>query len=472
MIKKIEENEQLSWIKVSDNAPFFVDESGNNWTPIGQNDAITWPDLAGLFRRKNVQEVEGHLAYLAAHGVTCLRIMLEYCQTENRYLERPVGRFQPHMVQFWDDLFILCEKYKLRILLTPFDTFWMSKRWKYHPYNKLSGGPCKSKSQWLTCPGTMKAIKNRFTFAIERWGNSGVLFGWDLWNEINPAHAMKKTDGFYTFIEEISEHVRTLEMRHYGKTHPQTVSVFASLLNQPNVTDVIFRHPNLNFASTHFYEDKTINNPRNTVDAAISTGNMVKEALIHLPPKRPFFDSEHGPIDYFRKHRKNLPEAFDDQYFLNMQWAHLASGGAGGGMRWPYRNPHVLTHGMRRTQLNMVQFISLIDWKTFQRKNLNDVLKGQNPDVILFGCGDDTQAIVWILQKLPGKKTKAITRERSLPVNISIPNLIAGHYAIHVWNTVSGEVEILKIKNENKELKISIQLTTNDIALAIVKTTM
>ena len=116
MIKSLRENEKLPWIKVSADSPFFVDETGNNWTPIGQNDAVTWPDLAGLFRRKNVQEVEGHLAYLSAHGVTCLRVMLEYCQTENRYLERPVGRFQPNMIQFWDDLFVLCEKYKLRIL--------------------------------------------------------------------------------------------------------------------------------------------------------------------------------------------------------------------------------------------------------------------------------------------------------------------------------------------------------------------
>lgn len=472
MIKSLRENEKLPWIKVSADSPFFVDETGNNWTPIGQNDAVTWPDLAGLFRRKNVQEVEGHLAYLSAHGVTCLRVMLEYCQTENRYLERPVGRFQPNMIQFWDDLFVLCEKYKLRILLTPFDTFWMSKRWKHHPYNKLSGGPCKSKSQWLTCPGTLEAIKNRFTFAVERWGNSGVLFGWDLWNEINPAHALKKTDGFYAFIEKISEHVRTLEMNLYGKTHPQTVSVFASLLTQPNVTDVIFKHPNLDFASTHFYEDKTINSPRNTIDAAISTGNMVQEALVHLLPERPFFDSEHGPIDYFRKYKKNLPEAFDDQYFLNMQWAHLASGGAGGGMRWPYRFPHVLTHGMRRAQSNMAQFISLIDWKIFQRKNLNDVLKSQIPDAAVFGCSDTMQAIVWILRNQVVGKSKAKTKHKPVAINISIPNLIAGCYQIHFWNTISGKADFLKIEKGVEELQISIQLTTNDIALAVIKTTM
>ncbi len=115
-------------------APYFLTENGQPWTPIGQNDAITWPDLAGLFQRRDLAAVEGHLAWLAAHGVTCLRLMLEYCQTDHRYLERPVGRFQPHVVRLGDDLFARCAKYGLRVLLMPFDTYWMGRRWRHHPY--------------------------------------------------------------------------------------------------------------------------------------------------------------------------------------------------------------------------------------------------------------------------------------------------------------------------------------------------
>src|SRR5690606_11935573 len=66
----------LPWIKGAPDAPYFKTEAGEDWTPIGQNDAITWPDFAGLFRSRNLQQVEGHLAWLADHGVTCLRLML------------------------------------------------------------------------------------------------------------------------------------------------------------------------------------------------------------------------------------------------------------------------------------------------------------------------------------------------------------------------------------------------------------
>lgn len=467
MITKNEESEKLSWIQLSKDSPFFVDEKGIDWTPVGQNDAIIWPDLEGLFRRKNIKAVEGHFAFLIAHGVNCLRVMLEYCQTENRYFERPAGRFQPNMIQLWDDLFSLCEKYKLRILLTPFDTFWMDKRWKNHPYNTANGGPCKRKSQWLNSPETLNAIKNRLTFVTERWGSSGVLFAWDLWNEINPAHALGKTDGLYEFITELSVHVRTLEYRLYGKTHPQTVSVFAPLIERYQMKDLIFRHPELDFASTHFYETGTINNPKNAIDAAISTGKMVAEAIAHLPVERPFFDSEHGPIDHYRR-KRNLPELFDDQYFLNMQWAHLASGGVGGGMRWPYRQPHVLTHGMRRAQRNMSDFVELINWKNFNRRNLSSEIEVSNSDFMAFGCGDKSQAVVWLLKNKKIGRNKIIQPDpRKVSLTIQVPGLDNGRYKIHIWDTILGEIEIIQIEKRGK-IEIDLTIDVNNIVLAIV----
>ena len=161
---------QLPWIEVSPGAPYFQTDRGESWAPIGQNDAITWQDLEGLFRRRDLAGVERYLADLAAHGVTCLRLMMEYAQGRYRYFERPAGTFNPVMVQLWDDLFDLCARHGLRILLTPFDTFWMWKKWKHHPYNRANGGPCRARSGMLTCTRTREAIKRRLLFATERWG--------------------------------------------------------------------------------------------------------------------------------------------------------------------------------------------------------------------------------------------------------------------------------------------------------------
>ncbi|GAB3169668.1 hypothetical protein [Telluribacter humicola] len=96
---KIKSNSDLPWIQRAPHAPYFITDLGEDWSPIGQNDAITWPDFANLFRRKDLKQVEGHLAWLAEHNVTCLRFMLEYSHTEHRYFERPAGTFAPNMVR-------------------------------------------------------------------------------------------------------------------------------------------------------------------------------------------------------------------------------------------------------------------------------------------------------------------------------------------------------------------------------------
>jgi hypothetical protein len=463
----------LPWIQVAPDAPYFITEEGHNWTPIGQNDAITWPDFAGLFRRKNMAAVEGHLAWLAGHGVTCLRFMLEYCQTENRYIERPVGHFQPNMVRLWDDLFALCEKYGMRVLLTPFDTFWMWIRWHHHPYNQAHGGPCADRDRWLLCSDTLAAIKNRLTFAAERWGGSGALFAWDLWNEIHPSHAQGRTEGFYDFVSEISSHLREVETRLYGRSHLQTVSLFGPVLyDHPAVADVIFRHPQLDFATTHFYDAATINHPKDTIGSAICTGALVREALEHLHVPKPFFDSEHGPIHTFKDRHRTLREEFDDEYFRHIQWAHLASGAAGGGMRWPNRHPHVLTHGMRAAQRSLADFVQLIDWSRFRRRNLNHELQLSTPAFASFACADEAQAVVWLLRQDSITKRGGLMRKdlKPLAVQLTIPGLEAGQYTVHIWDTRAGHaLGQLHLQTIENQLAIELPKVWADVALAVVR---
>jgi mannan endo-1,4-beta-mannosidase len=461
----------LPWIETTPGSPYFFTQDGIPWTPIGQNDAITWPELSGLFRRKDPKTAEKYVAFLAAHGVTCLRLMLEYSQTRHRFIERPVGYFQPNMVRLWDDLFALCEKYGLRILLTPFDTFWMWRRWKDHPYNRANNGPCKYRSRWLLCPDTLAAIKGRLAFATKRWGGSGALFAWDLWNELHPAQADNSVDTFEVFIYEISAFLRNLEVELYGRAHPQTVSVFGPVMEtHAAMADVIFRHPLLNFASNHFYDTRTINNPRNTVDSAIKAGHLVREALSHIRDNRPFFDSEHGPIYTFKNRHKTIPELFDDEYFRHMQWAHFASGGAGGGMRWPYRHPHSLTIGMRTAQQGLAKFIEFIDWKNFNRKNLNEEIKLSSPSFAVFACGDERQAVIWLLRKDKKERTGMVSQAaKPLSVALTIPAMAAGQYTITLWNTFTATTTSVLVADHpaGGDLSVALPAVATDIAVAV-----
>ena len=77
------------------------------------------------------------------------------------------------MVRLWDDMFALCERTGMRILLTPMDTFFQWINWKRHPFNRKNGGPCAARSRLMVDPETRAAIKNRIAFVTRRWGGIG-----------------------------------------------------------------------------------------------------------------------------------------------------------------------------------------------------------------------------------------------------------------------------------------------------------
>jgi hypothetical protein len=462
----------LPWIGVAAHAPYFVTDDGEPWTPIGHNDAISWEDLKGLYGRRNLPAAEAYLQGLADSGVTCIRLMMEYAQSRHRYFERPLGHFVPRMVQLWDDLFAMCERLGLRILLTPFDTYWTWLHWPRHPYNCANGGCLDHPSRLLLCPETRNAIKARLAFAAQRWGGSGALFAWDLWNEIHPAQAGGAAECFGEFIEDIADHVRTVEERLYGRAHPQTVSLFGPELRwRPHMglEEPIFRHPALQFATIHVYEHGTIDDPRNTIDAAIGMGRIVREALAEIRDGRPFLDTEHGPIHAYKDRKRPLQEAFDDEYFRHMQWAHLAAGGAGGGMRWPNRTPHVLTDGMRRAQRALAAFLPLIDWPRFRRVNLNEEVAVSTPGVACCACGDDAQAVVWLLRRDAVSPNGTLRRDAEpMAATLRVPGLAEGDYTVVAFDTQDGvERARYPARARGEGLSLLTPPFAGDIALAI-----
>ncbi|RST29926.1 hypothetical protein HMF7854_03120 [Sphingomonas ginkgonis] len=460
------------WIGVAPGAPYFVDEAGAPWTPIGQNDAISWPELAPLYRRRDPEAVERHLRGLKAQGVTCLRLMLEYAQGRHRYLERPTGRFVPAMVQLWDDLFALCERTGLRILLTPVDTYWTWVRFRHHPWNVGNGGPLANMRDALLRGVTRAAIKARLEFAVRRWGGSGALFAWDLWNEIHPAQSRDSTDGWDDFIHDLSGHVRGLEQRLYGRSHPQTVSLFGpELILKPHLApamrEAVFRHPDVDFASLHIYAKGSIDNPRDTVAPALAMAAIVAESIGEIRDGRPFLDTEHGPIHAFKDRHRTLPEPFDDEMFRHCSWAHLAAGGAGGGMRWPNRHPHVLTAGMRRAQQAMVGFLPEIDWPRFRRRPFGAGLRARHVHAV--GCGDERQALIWLVRR-DGLGSDGRLREGLVPVrtSVAVPGLADGRYRVRGWDTLRGEAaETMAAEAAGGMLHFTTAELTSDRAFAI-----
>ena len=205
-----------------------------------------------------------------------------------------------------------------------------------------------------------------------------------------------------------------------------------------DIAGPIFRHPDLDFASIHIYEEGTIDHPGDTVAPALAMGRIVRESLAAIRDDRPFLDTEHGPIHGFNDRKITLPEAFDDEYFRHMQWAHLASGGVGGGMRWPYRHPHRLTPGMRAAQRALAGFCDLVDWTHFRRRPIDVTVTGGGK-VAVFACADERQAVLWCLRRDTLGRDGRVRHDVD-PVSpmLELQGFGRGDYVVVFWNTVRG----------------------------------
>ncbi len=466
--------DRLPWVRLGPGRRYFETEDGTPFLIIGQNDALTWPELEGLLGRRDLPGVEKHLAWLAAHGVTTLRVMLEYVG-DGLYLERSCGEFDPITVEAIDDLILLCERVGLRLLLTPFDTFFTWVMWDDHPYNADRGGPCRDRNDLLTHPLGMAAVKRRVAFAVERWGGSGAVFAWDLWNELGHHHGVEdqrhltmRREELFPIVSDLSAFVRGLERRAFGKTHLQTISHFGPEPQGP-LADLVFRHPDLDFATTHVYEPGAIDSPTNTVAAADAMAGWVRHALAEIRDGRPFTDSETGPIHAYKDLGITLPEDFDASYFRHMAWAHLASGGAGGGMRWPNRHPHTLTPSMRHAQAVMGEFSNLIDWPNFASRNISDEIRAEPGVLLTYGCADADQAVVWVL-----RDRESLEGEGNLPfrpmlhgASIELPAMRPGTYRVTAIDTHNGHVLADTIRDFSNPFRLELPAFRHDLAIAV-----
>jgi mannan endo-1,4-beta-mannosidase len=459
----------LSPLRVAPGGRYFETHAGEPFLFLAANDAITWPGLAGLFRRRDLPSADAYLQNLAAHGVNCLRLMLEYAHVDGRYFERPAGRFNPAMVRLWDDLFEMCEKHGLRVLLAPWDNFWMSRRWNKHPYNSCNGGPAHEPAAFFTDEATIALIEARLRFVAARWGP--VLGAWDLFNEIHPYWGGTPEQQSQV-LGRWSRAIRDEEARTHGWTRPQTVSIFGP---DPDAgyEEMIFRHPDLDFASTHIYHRDAIDYPHDTVAPALSMAGWTRFGLEQTPPDRPFTDSEHGPIALFNNERKYLEADFDDEYERHMAWAHLASGGCGSGMRWPARHPHILTPGMLRALRSMSKFLPLLDWRTFSprdaRADFRVAAPGIDPSIQVFAVRDNTQALAWLLRPADNRAGVLPLRAPVCGVPVAVRGMSAGQYLVTAWDTRRGcrAAPSAVAQSDGDEMPLRIEELHNDIALAV-----
>ncbi len=419
-------------ISVAPGGRYFMDEAGQGFIVIGQNDAISWPGLNTLFDGSSTEQTEAYVRDLRAHGVTVSRIMIEYAQQPETILENPVGQFNEQVVAFWDAFIPMAEAHGLYLLLTPYDTFWQSDRWESYPYNSTMGGPCATRSEWLTGRACIEAQKNRWRFMIDRWGDSPNIFAWDIMNEVELWWG-NSNDEIAAYVDEMAAFVRDYEMERWGRSHMLTVSS-AAPTPEGALGRIIYNHPALDFANTHLYIGDIMDPSDPYLPGAMMSGGVAL-SLESIRQPRPYFDSESGPISDWI-----VNPQFDQEYHNNMSWAHLAACGAGTGMRWPYTSPHFILPELRDNLLAVARFATAIDWANFASENITRSVTVSDRQILRAGCSDVETGIVWLA-------ADRRTREVQLPGNTVTISAIfpAGEYELTYWDTYRGEVLVSEV---------------------------
>jgi len=377
------------YIRVAEEGRYFVHADGRFFTPIGYNHNPDWTPLhycAPGISDYDPKATEQFFRHLRDSGVNLIRMMVEF-PAGGHFMENPIGTYRPEHVLWLDAIFRYARKYDIRLMITPYDTFWMNHRWEENPFNAKNGGPVQKKSDFLTKPEVIEAQKRRWRYIIDRWGNLGTVFAWELlneadyWWEASPQEVIK-------WANEMSNYVREYEKARWGRNHLITIST-----GRPMPADawgtLAYRLQGIDFATTHLYIGAS-NAPDEPIGPALAERQGVTYALSQITDNRPYIDGENGPIN-----RWIADENLDNEVFHNMSWAHLASGGAGSGLRWPYRGPHHLTEGMFRHLYRMSKFVQAVPWEKMTGAPAE--IRASDPEGgVTCATATDRCAIVWI----------------------------------------------------------------------------
>ena len=94
---------------------------------------------------------------------------------------------------------------------------------------------------------------------------------------------------------------------------------------------------------------------------------------------------------------------------------------------------------MRRAQLALSRFLPLIDWSSFKRVNLNEEIRISDSRVAASACGDEAQAVVWLIRRDTIQPNGMLDRHaRPVSPRLCLPGLAPGSYSITAWNTAEG----------------------------------
>jgi hypothetical protein len=268
---------------------------------------------------------------LADHGGDYVRIWLGHSFWDVEHQKS--GEYDPQVAQRIDSLMSLARKYGIRVKLCleyfrTIDPKWIGRKGAFpKPIHHVSrGGPFEDVSDFLSSENGRAQFKRKLDWYKDRYGNDPMIFGWELWNEMDCVRGRGWEDWTREMLEELHQRFpNNLAMQSLGSFDNETKRDRYRAICRLTGNDV---------AQVHRYLDLGARMPVCHGPMDVLAADAVKE-LQRYQAQRPILLAETGgvepnhtgPIRYYAQDKAGI-------LLHDVLFTPFFSGAAGPGQIW------------------------------------------------------------------------------------------------------------------------------------------
>jgi hypothetical protein len=282
-------------------------------------------------------EIEGWMKNLSENGGNYVRIWLSESFWDME--DQKAGEYNADRINRIDRFFSLARKYGLRVKVTmehfrsvtlaENNQSWAAK----FVYHTSKGGPLDSIRQYITTPAGHKLFLDKADFYRKHFGNDTLIFGWELWNEMNAMHGPQDS----LFFEWNRKMLGEVKGRFPENLVMQSFGSFDNDDVRPSYKEMIMLGNN-QVAQVHRYLDPGA--PLGVCQAPMDViSSSAVEEILSYGSNKPVLLAETGAVEARHSGPSKLYPADTAGILLHdILFAPFFSGAAGTGMCWHWES--------------------------------------------------------------------------------------------------------------------------------------
>jgi hypothetical protein len=176
-LRASQESFRESFVRISSSNPFYFELSN------GEPFLVNGPCLAGA---TDMETMKSYLKNIGENGGNFARVWLSSYLFE---IEQKYGEYDAEKIRNIDSLISWAGKYniKLKLCLEHFRQITPDPKASFNKpqYHVSHGGPFNNMDEYINSEKGKQVFLRKVNFLKSRYGDNPVVFGWELWNEMN-----------------------------------------------------------------------------------------------------------------------------------------------------------------------------------------------------------------------------------------------------------------------------------------------